>query len=580
MNPPDRKDVAHMLERIAILLQLKGENPFKVRAYENAKRTLEQMERPLAELITTGQLTQIKGIGASIAKVIQEYYDTGEKPSLLRELETQVPSNLLELLEIPGLGPGRVRTLHEKLQIESVADLEYALNENRLDILPGFGARVKEKIRLGIEQYRAYSGKFLIGQALPLARRLLEMAGRIPGRKVEIGGSLRRWCPIVANINVIVEGPPDDAWLESIMSEDLSLKILDREGPTWHLIESTTRIPILIHWTVPEEWAWNLRYTTGSKEFNQAWDDWAKEKGLQRKGIRYEHNGTLLKARDEREVFQSMGLPWIPPELREDGKTINRAVNEGIPVLVEPKDICGVLHVHSSYSDGADTIETLLLESRLLGLKYIGISDHSKAAHYAHGLDEQRLERQWEEIDKLQKKFPDVRILKGMEVDILVDGALDLEESYLQRLDFTVVSVHSRFQLSCDEMTQRLIRAMQHPCATILGHPTGRLLLGRPGYALDMDTVLKTAAETGTILEINANPHRLDLDWTVLEKAWSLGIFFSINPDTHRKYDLRDYLYGVGIARKGGLPPEAMANTRSADDLLRLFHQLKPRPPR
>ncbi len=574
MTHPDKKDVAALLNRIAVLMQLKGENPFRVRAFENAARTIERLQIPLEELIPAGKLEGIKGIGSTIARLVEAYWQEGAPPDLLKELEAAVPPGLVELLEIPGLGPGRVRTLHQKLGITTVEDLEAALTDGRVAKLDGFGPKILEKIQRGLELYRTYQGRYLLGHAYPLARQLVEALNRA-GLRAAIVGSIRRWCPIVRNIDILIERQPDTLPLKIWESADFKFERLDTDGPRWTLRNLDLNIPVVLLFTSKEDWPWALRYFTGSQTHNQQLDEIARDKGFVREGWRYLQDEKVPAVKNEADIFALFGLAWIPPECREGRDELMIASSGSFPSLVTNENIRGVVHVHSRYSDGADAIADLLEEARTLGLEYVGISDHSKAAHYANGLDEKRLEEQWTEIEELQKRYPDVRILKGMEVDILADGTLDLDESHLRQLDFVVASIHSRFQMPREEMTARIIRAVRHPCTTILGHPTGRLLLSREAYAVDLEAVLDAAAETGTLIEINANPYRLDLDWEVMQSALQRGIRFIIDPDTHRRKDLADYRYGVGIARKGRLSAESIANTLSADELLELFRFIR-----
>jgi len=586
---PDKKAVAEVLEEIATLLALQGENVFKVRAYENAARALTRTREPLDELIRTGRLQTIRGIGSSTAKVIQEYYETGEPPTLLRELRAKTPPGLLELLAIPGLGPQRVRLLYEKLDVRTVADLEYALQENRLQLIEGFGPRTIETIRQGLELYRAASGRFLLGRVYPIARAMEAfLRQRWPG-PVRLVGSVRRWCPVVGNVNLILQGsPPEDPTCLNLNQAPLPLDVLELQDSTWWLRAPSVGLPVVLTWVPAEDWPWAVRYYTGSREHNQAFREWAVRQGYTASGFRLQKDGTPLPlpptgtaddAYGDEPVFAALGLAWLPPEVREGRDEIERAVRGDVPRLIEPDDVRGVLHVHTDYSDGADSLQEMMETARELGLEYVGISDHSPAAYYANGLDRERLLQQWAEMEEVQRRVPEVRILRGMEVDILPDGRLDLDEDLLQRLDFVVASVHSRFQMSRAEMTERIVRAMRHPCTTILGHPTGRLLLGRKGYEVDLDRILEVAAETGTLIEINANPYRLDLDWTHLEKARRMGIRFSIDPDTHRKSDLGDYVYGVGIARKGWLTAADVVNTLPVSELLDVLGQKRRRRP-
>lgn len=574
MSHPDKKEIASLLNEIAVLMQLKGENPFRVRAFENAARAIERIQEPLETVIAEGKLVNIKGIGATIARIIEAYWQTGEEPEILEELRKTVPPGLLELLEIPGLGPGRVRTLYEKLGIATIEDLEQALEKGQLSNLEGFGPKTLDKIKRGLDMYRTYQGRYLLGHAYPLAVTLTHTL-KENGIRAEVVGSIRRWCPVVRNIDILIEGPPSKAILEIWQKEDFVFEPLDMNGTRWTLRNLDLNIPVVVLFTPEDLWPWALRYFTGSRGHNLMLDRIAGEKGYQRNGWVYQKNGEIPAIQTEAEIYALMGLDYIPPECRENRDEFEIAASGTFPTLVNADDIRGVVHVHSHYSDGADPIRDLLEEARTLGLEYVGISDHSQAAHYANGLDASRLEKQWEEIEQLQRAYPDIRILKGMEVDILADGSLDLDEDHLKQLDFVVASIHSRFQMDREAMTERIIKAIRNPYTTILGHPTGRLLLSREPYAVDLEAVLDAAAETGTLIEINANPHRLDLDWEMMQVAVAKGVRMIIDPDTHKRKDLSDYIYGVGVARKGRLTADWIANTLSAGELLELFQAIR-----
>ncbi len=377
---PDKKAVAEVLEEIATLLALQGENVFKVRAYENAARALTRTREPLDELIRTGRLQSVRGIGSSTAKVIREYYETGEPPALLRELRAKTPPGLLELLEIPGLGPQRVRLLYEKLDVRTVADLEYALQENRLQLIGGFGPRTIETIREGLALYRAASGRFLLGRVYPLAVAIEALLRRRWPGPVRLVGSVRRWCPVVGNVNLLLQGmPPSDVSALDLDAAPVTLDVVERQDSTWWLRAPSVGLPVVLTWVSPEDWPWAVRYYTGSREHNQAFRDWTTQQGYAWEGFRLRRDGTPLAipptgttADDvygDEPIFECLGLAWLPPEVREGRGEIERAARRDVPKLIEPGDVRGVLHVHTDYSDGADGLQEMMETARDLGLE-------------------------------------------------------------------------------------------------------------------------------------------------------------------------------------------------------------------
>ncbi len=574
MGKIDKKEIAHFLEEIAIRLQILGENPYRVRAFQNAGRAVERLQEDIERLIREGKLESVKGIGKTTAKLIQEMIETGEPPALLKDLQEKLPESVMDLLEIRGLGPGRISLLYRKLGIRSVDELEQALESGQLLALEGFGPKTLTKIRDGIERFRAYRGKFLLGKAYPLAQELYAEL-HAQGFKAEIVGSVRRFCPVVQNINVVLTGKTHEQALEIVKKTLQGWKTEDLHGAEWRFVHHTLGIPCLIEWVPEDLFPWTIRYRTGSKTHNEKFYAFVVEKGFTWDGLCIHKDNKRLPVQTEEDIFHLLDLQYIPPELREGGDEIVLAEKGKLPELVNVEDIQGLIHVHSHWSDGADSIEELVIEARSLGLSYIVLTDHSAYAQYAHGLDEKRLEEQWKEIDRLNRKYSDFHIFKGMEVDILPDGSLDLAESHLQKLDVVIAAIHSRFQMKREDMMNRILKAIRNPYTTIFAHPTGRLLLGRKGYEVDFDILFRVCAETGTLLEINANPHRLDLDWTRIPQARKHGIRFSIDPDTHHKADLRDYIYGVGIARKGGLTPEIIANTQPVDAVIQWLRKNK-----
>lgn len=522
------KRAAELLERIADILEFLGENPFKVRAYRKAAHFIEGVDN-LEEYVYSGRLSKVKGIGPAIEGKVKEFLETG-RISYLEELEKKVPKEVFELFEVPGLGPKRVRVLYEKLGIKSISELEYACNENRLITLPGFGEKTQRKILKGIELLKKKRENQLLSEALEASRVIIEEAER-KGVLIHETGELRRRIEVVGGLSFVSKGEVEE-FLKSISRE------LRKDNGVWRGYLREFGYPFRVY-QGDEDFFKVLFETTGSKGHVE------KVKGL----FKRKFGGF----KGEKEIYEKVGLPFIPPELREDMGEVEAALEGKLPDLITEKDLGGIIHVHTVYSDGRNTIEELASEVMKMGYRYIGISDHSKSAHYAGGLKEEDIRRQHQEIDRLNEVFSSkgFRIFKGIESDILPDGSLDYDDKVLDSFDFVIASVHSHFGMSKAEMTKRIIKAMSHPKTTIIGHPTGRLLLGREGYEVDMEELLHAAKEYGKVLEINANPMRLDLDWRWLVKAKRLGIKVVIGPDAHNISGLYDIRYGVMVARKG-----------------------------
>lgn len=564
----DKKRVAEILEEIGTLLELKGENPFKSRAYYNAARTIQTLQEDIVELARSGRLAEIKGIGEALQQKITELITTGQL-QYYAELKSSFPPGLIEMLRIPGVGPKKVKVLWEKLGITTIGELEYACKENRLVKLEGLGEKSQEKILKGIEYIKRHQGLHLANTARREAESLLEPLQKQPAiKRLSLAGSLRRRKEIAKDIDIVASSQNPSA----VMNHFTNLPQVESvvaQGETKSSVVLKSGINADLRVVTDREFPYALHHFTGSKEHNTAMRARAKEMGMKMNEYGLFRGEELVPCEDEKEIFAALGLAYIPPELREDYGEIEAAEKRALPRLVEEGEIQGVLHVHSTWSDGSNSLEEMIQAAVDLGFKYIGISDHSKSAFYAHGLTETDLQHQHEEIDRLQKKFSQIRIFKGIESDILPDGSLDYDREVLQSFDFVIGSVHSRFNLTEDEMTERVIRAIENPFTTVLGHPTGRLLLARESYPLNVHKILDAAADNGVAIEINANPHRLDLDWRFGKYAAERGVILSINPDAHNIEGLADVTYGVGIARKSWLGPDQILNTRDADGFLK-----------
>lgn len=563
----DKREVAEVLDEIGTLLELTGENPFKCRAYHAAARTIDGLPGDLADLIAKGELSQVRGIGAALTQKISELVATGTL-GYHRELRAKVPAGLLAMLAIPGVGPKKVKAIHEHLGIATVGELEYACRENRLVELPGFGAKSQEKILEGIERARRNQGRFLYNFAEAEARRIHEFLRRHPDAiRTAVAGSLRRRKETTKDIDLVVSAARAAGLMQAFTTLP-GIESVTAHGETKSSVVLASGIAVDLRVVKDEEFPYALHHFTGSKEHNVAMRARAQRLGFKMNEYGLYRGEELVRCPGEAEIFAALGLAYIPPELREDLGEIDAAERGALPALLERRHLRGVLHVHSRWSDGAGEIEDLAHAARALGFEYVGISDHSQSAKYARGLTVDQVRAQWREIDAVNARLTGVRVLKGIESDILKDGALDYPDEVLAGFDFVVGSVHSLFGLSEAEQTERIVKAVAQRHLTILGHPTGRLLLARDGYAVDLKRVIDAAAEHGKVIEVNANPQRLDLDWRLMKYARERGVLLAIDPDAHTPDNLADTDYGVGVARKGWLTAVDVLNTRGCEEVL------------
>lgn len=555
----DRQAVRQVFEQIAASLAIKGDNPFKIRAFENAGRTLAEYPGDLDEAVRSGELANLEGIGKGTLQIARDLVATG-RSSFLDELREQVPPGLVEMLRVPGLGVSKVRRIHESLHIDSLPELEAAAADGRLAALPQFGTRTAEKVRRGIAALRRTDEFRLFHHASAEAETLKRALAGEPGvERVEIAGSVRRRCEIIRDVDLVVQHAPGAA-----------TALVRRLGETPGVSEF-----------VGAEGAVTLRFDSGlvadvflatARDFGTAW---VRATGsaahlAQLESLGFDPHDAFA---DETSVYRAAGLPWITPELREGLGEIAAASEGRLSPLVEERDLRGFLHCHSNYSDGSTTIAQWSAAAREAGYEWIGITDHSGSAAYAGGLKAGDVPRQHDEIDAVNRSGDGCRVLKGVEADILADGSLDYGPDVLDRFDFVIGSIHTRFGMTADEMTERLLHAMEDPRLTILGHPTGRLLLARDPYPLDLDRVLAAAAERGVAVEVNADPHRLDLDWRALGRARALGVTVSIGADAHSTAGMANVPIGIGVARKGGLTAPDVLNARDAAGMLAFARQ-------
>lgn len=568
-----KKPVSDILENIAMLLEIKGENPFKSRAYYNAAKALSGITN-LEELVKEKRLREIKGIGEALSQKIEEYSKTGTM-AYYEELTQVVPESLLELMQIPNLGPKKIKVLYDELEITNIGELEYACKENRLIHLTGFGEKTQEKVLKGIEFFKRHKGEFLFGDVYQEAERIRQRLSTIVDPIwAEVCGSIRRRKEVVRDMDILVAAENH----EKITSFFVSMPEVDQvlvTGETKTSVRMKSGIEADLRVVTRQEFPYALVYFTGSKEHNVRLRGIAKKKGWKLNEYGIFDGDNLVICKSEEEIYRALGLPYIPPELREDSGEIEAAEQDKLPSLVQHEDIRGIFHVHTDFSDGVDSLERMVEAAQKFGFSYLGVSDHSKTAYYAGGLKHDAILRQWEMIDTLNKKNSTFRIFKGIESDILSGGSLDYDDSILEGFDFVIASVHSGFTMKKDDMEERILKAMKNPYTTILGHPTGRLLLSRDGYQVDMMRIIDCAAQNHVILELNASPYRLDIDWRYLKYAKDKGVMISINPDAHAVAGLEEVFFGVNIARKGWQESKDILNTRDVNDIKEIFTKIR-----
>jgi len=567
----DKGQAAEVLVNIATLLELKGENPFKSRAYLNAARALEGTSEPLDKLVAENRLGEIKGIGEGIQKKLVELVATG-KLEYYEELKAATPAGLVALLEIPGLGPKKIKALHDELGIESVEQLEKACKEDKVAQLKGFGEKTQTNIIEGIKRRRDYASRHLLSEALPIAERLLEALRSHPDIiRTSTAGSLRRHREIIGDIDLLASAKRPVKVLDFFTQQPGILEVIAK-GETKASVLLQGGIQSDLRVVTDAEFPFALMYFTGNKEHNIVMRQRAIDRGLRlneyglfRSKVETRDPKLLVRCNSEEDIFEKLGLHYIAPELREDTDEFTVAEKGPLPRLVEWTDLKGSLHNHSTWSDGHQPPEEIAKTMRELGLAYWAVTDHSKASFQANGLDAARVRQQLKEINhinqQLAKEGTEFRLLTGAEVDILKDGKLDFPDDLLAELDVVVASIHQSFSQTEAETTQRLVGAARNPYVHILGHLTGRLLLERDPYKVDQRAVIDACAETGTWIELNANPLRLDMDWRLWPYAKSKGVKCVINCDGHRVEHAAFLRLGAGIARKGWLTKEDVVNT-------------------
>jgi len=570
----DKEEVIKILKEISVLLELKGENPFKIRAYQNAARALEASDLDFSKDLKIEDFTSIKGIGSHIAERIIELIDT-EKLKLYEDLKESTPPGLVEMLSIPTMGPKKIKYLYDNLGISNIGQLEYACIENRLVDLPNFGKKTQENILKGIEILKKYKGKYLYANIIEEAETIHDKIQNFKYvKRSSLAGSVRRKKEIVKDIDIVASSSRPGKVMDFFTSLSEAEDVIAR-GDTKSSIRLKSGINVDIRIVDEYQYPYALHHFTGSKEHNTAMRTAAKKDNIKMNEYGLFKNGKLIKCSDEKDIFNFFSMDWIPPELRENYGEIEAAKNKKLPKLIEEKDIKGIFHIHTTYSDGNISLEQVCSYLKEMGFQYAGISEHSKSAAYAGGLKDNDIDKYIEEIEKLNKKLSGFKIFKGIESDILPDGNLDYDDKILNKFDFIIAAIHSNFNLSEEQMTNRIIKAIENKFTTMLAHPTGRLLLARDPYKVDIIRIINAAAENNVDIELNASPFRLDLDWRMCKYAKEKGVKIFINPDAHSLKNLNDYKFGVNTARKGWLEKSDVPNTFSVEKIINYLKNKK-----
>jgi len=546
------KEIAKQFQLLGKIMDLHGENTFKIRSYQNAYLTLRKLDKPLSEM-SDDELSSIKGVGKAISGKIKELLETGAM-STLEKYKAQTPEGVQEMLNIKGFGPKKIAVVWKELGVESIGELLYAVNENRLIELKGFGKKTQDDLKKKLEYYQKSRNLFHFATIEAEAARLLvDLSTHYEG-PLATTGALRRKANILSTIELIAAGASEA--LAGAMKKAGLQEVTLKEDAISAL--TSNDFPVLVYVCEKENFGSKQFQHTSSNDFLHAFV--RRFEGQNFKGLA-----------EEEAVFKKVGLPFIAPELREQEWGLNLAIEGNLPELITEDDIRSVAHAHTTYSDGLHTLREMAEYCRDQGYEYLGITDHSQSAFYANGLKEDRVLQQFEEVDQLNAELAPFKIFKGIESDILNDGRLDYEAALLQQFDFIIASVHSNLRMDEAKATQRIITAVENPYTSILGHPTGRLLLSREGYPLDHKKVIDACAANGVVIELNANPYRLDLDWSWIPYALEKGVKIAVNPDAHSREGIHDIRYGVASARKGGVGKEGCVNCFSVTKFRQLI---------
>lgn len=571
--PVHNADIAAKLDEIADLLEIEGANPFRIRAYRNAARTLRDLSREVTSLLAQGEdLTELPGIGKDLAGKIEDIVKTGTTP-MLDEHRRAVPPTLLDLLKIPGLGPKRVKTLSQALGIRTLKDLHDAARTGRLNALTGFGEKLERQILHELEARAGAEGRFKLATAAQYAEALVAYLKDSPGvGRVVAAGSYRRARETIGDLDILATARADSPVMDRFVSYDEVEAVLAR-GDTRATVRLACKLQVDLRVVGEESYGAALQYFTGSKAHNIVLRQLAQHRGLKVNEYGVFKEERRVAGQTEESVYAAMGLPWIPPELRENRGEFDAAREGRLPQLVQLGDLRGDLHAHTNATDGRNSLKEMARAARARGLEYLAICDHSRRLAVTHGLDAKRLLAQLDEIDRLNETKPGLALLKGIEVDILEDGRLDLPDGVLGRLDLVVAAVHSHFNLPRERQTERILRAMDRPHFTILAHPSGRLIQEREPYDVDLPRLIRQARERQCFLEVNAHPERLDLADAYCRMAKEEGVLVSINSDAHSVLDFENLRFGVGQARRGWLEPADVLNSRPLSALRPLLQR-------
>jgi DNA polymerase (family X) len=578
--PIDKHEVAALLDQMGQLLELDGANPFEVRAYQNASRAIAGLEGDIGEMVARGELNGVPGLGKTLVGRITELVTMGHLRQY-DDLLARIPPGLRQMLRIPGLGPKRIRQINQALQVTTLDELRQAAEDGRIAALPGFGAKSQENILKGLvfvtehqDRYRIDIAEEVAGQVAATLRALPETV------RLSVAGSIRRRKEIVKDGDIVasVARDKDRAALMRALVEHPDVASVIGSGDTKTSVVLRAGMALDLRVVLDDEYPYALHHFSGSKEHNVALRTRMHARGVKINEYGLFRGEERIPCADEADIYAAIGMQYVEPELREDRGEIEAALERRLPALLTERDIRGMLHVHSNWSDGGSTIREMAEATLAMGMSYLGMCDHSQVAAYANGLTPDRVKRQHEEIDQLNDEFAGrLRILKGTECDILKDGALDYDDATLASFDFVVASIHGNFNLPPNEQTQRLIHALENPYCSILGHPTGRILLQREGYNPDLEAVLARAGELGVAVELNGDPHRLDLDWRFVRFATERGVHIPITTDAHSPAGLGNLRYGVSMARKGWLTAEQCLNTLDTEHLLAFFREQRAR---
>ncbi len=565
------KELADLFNKMADILEFRNENPFKISAYRKASRVLGDLTQDIQEIAESGELKKVPGIGEGMAQKVEEYLKTG-KISKYEEAKKGVSDELIAMMEIPGMGPKTLAMIHKEKRISNLSQLEKALEDGSLIGLPGMGEKKAENIKRGIDLLRQSKGRMNLGVAYPLAKRIVEILREKTGsKKIEWAGSLRRMRENIGDIDILGTGPNREKIVHAFTHlPEVKEVLASGETKASVIVEGGVQIDLRV--VEEDSYGAALQYFTGSKGHNVHLRGIAKAKGIKVNEYGIFKGEKKIGGKEERDIYQALGMNWIEPELREDRGEIEAAQKKRLPKLVQEPEIKGDLHIHSKWSDGTAPIEEIAKAAQKRGYQYVAVCDHSKSLKIAHGLDESRLLKQMEEIDRINEKLKGFQILKGTEVDILADGKLDLPDKVLERLDFVVAAIHSGFKQEKEKMTKRIVRALENPYLHCLAHPSGRLLGARAPYEVDLDQVMEAAKKYGKALEINATLERLDLDDVHSRKAKEMGIKVAIGTDAHHLDQLWMISLGVGVARRGWLETPDLLNTFSLKEILKWCH--------